>query len=337
MRQIRAVSLLGYEDVAASVGLDGAILLRRVGISKEALGDPENRIPTIAVAELLEISATLSGREDFGLLTARRRQFAHLGPVSMLLAHLPNLREMVKVSIDYQRHFNDIVDLSLEEDGDGCLIKLALDPGFGRDQVVDQTIGVAHRVLIGASGGGWRPECVHPTRRPPSRCATLAAVLRCTDRFRGELQGFSCTHEALLVANPRADATMALHARRLLGLVPVDAGPTLLSQRMRRCIATLHPSGRATLEQVAAQMAMSPRSLQRQLAAERGRFGDLLAGVRKELAAGYLKDSAHPVTSVAGLLGYASPSAFTRWFTGVFGASPQAWREAECQRAKAGP
>ena len=188
MRQIRAVSLLGYEDVAASVGLDGAILLRRVGISKEALGDPENRIPAIAVAELLEISATLSGREDFGLLTTRRRQFAHLGPVSMLLAHLPNLREMVKVSIDYQRHFNDIVDLSLEEDGDGCLIKLALDPGFGRDQVVDQTIGVAHRVLLGASGGGWRPECVHPTRRPPSRCATLAAVLRCSDRFRGELQ-----------------------------------------------------------------------------------------------------------------------------------------------------
>ena len=166
MRQIPAVSLLGYEDVAASVGLDGAILLRRVGISKEALGDPENRIPTIAVAELLEISATLSGREDFGLLTARRRQFAHLGPVSMLLAHLPNLREMVKVSIDYQRHFNDIVGISLEEDGDGCLIKLALDPGFGRDQVVDQTIGVAHRVLIGASGGGWRPECVHLTRHP---------------------------------------------------------------------------------------------------------------------------------------------------------------------------
>jgi AraC-like DNA-binding protein len=121
---------------------------------------------------------------------------------------------------------------------------------------------------------------------------------------------------------------MALHAQRLLGLVPVEDGPKPASERVRRAIAALLPAGRATLEQVAAQVAMSPRSLQRQLGGEGYRFGELLAEVRKELAEAYLTSSDQPVTSVAGLLGYASPSAFTRWFAGAFGTSPQAWRSA---------
>jgi AraC-like DNA-binding protein len=32
------------------------------------------------------------------------------------------------------------------------------------------------------------------------------------------------------------------------------------------------------------------------------------------------------VTTIAEQLGYASPSAFTRWFAAEFGVSPQAWR-----------
>jgi AraC-like DNA-binding protein len=132
----------------------------------------------------------------------------------------------------------------------------------------------------------------------------------------------------LLSPNPLADATMALHAQRLLGLVPIEDGPKPNSERVRRAIAALLPVGRATLEQVAAQMALSPRSLQRQLGDEGYRFGELLGEVRKELAEAYLTGSNQPVTSVAGLLGYASPSAFTRWFAGAFGSSPQAWRSA---------
>ena len=328
MQQIRAVSLLGYLDVAGSVGLDGAAMMRAAGIASEALSDPENRLPAIRLATLLEMSAAQSGRDDFALLTASRRTFANLGPISMLLEHLPNLREVIRVCVAHQRHFNDIVDISLEEDGEACLVKFALPPRLHRDLLVDQTIGVAHRGLLGVSGGRWRPDCVHLTRRgPPDRLPWLR-FFGAPVEFASTCNGFSCTREMLLTPNPLADATMALHAQRLLGLVPVTAGPKPVSERVRRAIAALLPAGRATLEQVAAQMAMSPRGLQRQLGGEGHRFGELLSEVRKELAAAYLTSSEHPVTSVASLLGYASPSAFTRWFAGAFGRSPQAWRSA---------
>lgn len=332
MQQIRAVSLLGYLEVAASLGLDGSATLRAAGIASEALSDPENRIPAARLAALLEMSVARTGREDFALLTAGRRTFANLGPVSMLLEHLPNLREVIRVCMTYQRHFNDIVDISLEEDGETCLIRFALPPTLLSDQIVDQTIGVAHRGLAGASGGRWQPDCVHLTRRGPKDRLPWLRFFGAPVEFAGSCNGFSCSREMLLRPNPLADETMALHAQRLLGLVPVEAGPKPASARVRRAIAALLPAGRATLEQVAAHMAMSPRSLQRQLGSEGYRFGDLLGEVRKELAAAYLTSSDQPVTSVASLLGYASPSTFTRWFAGAFGSSPQAWRSAASNR-----
>jgi AraC-like DNA-binding protein len=328
MQQIRAVSLLGYLDVAASLGLDGPAMLREAGIAGEALSDPENRIPAIRLATLLEMSAAKTGREDFALLTAARRTFANLGPVSMLLLHLPNLREVIRVCMTYQRHFNDIVDISLEEHGEACLIRFALPPRLQSGQIVDQTIGVAHRGLLGASGGRWGPDCVHLTRKAPRDRRPWQRFFGAPVEFGASCNGFSCSREMLLSPNPLADATMALHAQRLLGLVPIEEGPKPNSERVRRAIAALLPVGRATLEQVAAQMALSPRSLQRQLGGEGYRFGELLGEVRKELAEAYLTGSNQPVTSVAGLLGYASPSAFTRWFAGAFGSSPQAWRSA---------
>ena len=120
---------------------------------------------------------------------------------------------------------------------------------------------------------------------------------------------------------------MARNARRLLEMVPVRQKTAPVSERVRRAINLLLPSGRANVQTVAASFGVSPRSLQRSLAKERHRFGDLLDGVRQELAKAYLANSTHSITSVAAMLGYGSPSSFTRWFVSAFGCSPQSWRE----------
>jgi AraC-like DNA-binding protein len=120
-------------------------------------------------------------------------------------------------------------------------------------------------------------------------------------------------------------------------LVPVDSAEDAVNERVRRAITILLPSGRATIDQVATQLGLSARSLQRRLDDEGHQFGELLGWVRRELAAAYLAQSAHPITTIAGLLGYASPSSFTRWFAGTFGSSPQAWRSEHASREGGGP
>jgi AraC-like DNA-binding protein len=325
VHQMRAVTLANYLEVANSVGLDGQRMLRQAGISPNALADPENRLPASAVISLLDGSAELSGCESFGLLMAEARSFASLGPLSLLLERLPNVREIIRAAIDFQRHMNDIVAISLEDVGETCLIRLDLAPGFWSVQVFDHLVAMSYRVLTAASDGAWKPDCAHLVRKQPDDPAPWRRVLSVPIEFDATFNGLSSTAEAMQRPNPNADETMARNARRLLHLVHVEAIDTT-SERVRRSIALLLPSGRATIDQIAAQLGMSTRSLQRRLDDEGRQFAELLNGVRRELATAYLANSAHPITTVAGLLGYASPSSFTRWFAGTFGTSPQAWR-----------
>ena len=90
--------------------------------------------------------------------------------------------------------------------------------------------------------------------------------------FGDTFNGLSSTREAMLRPNPMADAAMARHARRLLHLLPVKPISETMRDRVRRAITLLLPSGRATIEQVAAQLGMSPRSLQRRLVDEGHQF-----------------------------------------------------------------
>jgi len=107
---------------------------------------------------------------------------------------------------------------------------------------------------------------------------------------------------------------------------PADGSRT---ERARRAVYLLLPAGRGTLAQVADNLGLHARALQRQLEKEGRTFATLLNEVRRELALRYLASPSHPVTEVAHMTGYASLSSFTRWFTAEFGTSPAAWRAGE--------
>ena len=337
MQQMRAVILSSYVEVAKTVGLDGLRMLRQAGISLEALEDPENRLPAGAVVRLLERSAEDSGCESFGLLMAERRSFASLGPVSLLLERLPNPLAVIRASIVFQRYLNDVVTIALEEHDDTCLIKLDLWPAYWTVQTIDLLVGLAYQVMTGASGGRWKPACVHVMRKAPDDLTVWRRVFSMPVEFEANFTGFSGSSESLLIPNPLADEEMARNARQLLRLLPLPDRSEPIGDKVRRTISLLLPSGRATVDQVAAHLGLSARSLQRRLDEEGLQFAELLSGVRQELATAYLTSSERPVTSVAALLGYSSPSSFTRWFANEFGVAPQVWRANQRGRNQLGP
>lgn len=328
MHQVRAASLIAYVEVANFVGLDGAQMLRDAGINPADLEDHERRLAARPVMRLIERSARQSGCDAFGLLMAEARTFASLGPLSLLLERPPNVREVVRACVAFQRQLNDLVTISMEDDGETCVIRLDVVPEYWGAQVFDNAVGIAHRMLTGASGHRWTPGCVHLMRAPPQHPAPWRRYYSAPIEFGASFNGFSCASEAMLIPNPLANEEMADHARRLLNLVPVDRNPGAVADRVQRVIALLLPHGRASLEDVAAQLGLSPRNLQRRLAAEGETFATSLEAVRREMAVGYLDMSAHPITTIAALLGYATPSSFTRWFTRAFGQPPLAWRTA---------
>src|SRR5262245_50931934 len=89
---IRAASLNGYPELARSMGLNSTRLLRAVDLDPAAIGDPDSRIAVRALVQLLELSASTSNIEDFGLRLSELRDISNLGPVSLVARDEPVVR-----------------------------------------------------------------------------------------------------------------------------------------------------------------------------------------------------------------------------------------------------
>jgi AraC-like DNA-binding protein len=103
--------------------------------------------------------------------------------------------------------------------------------------------------------------------------------------------------------------------------------------RIENTLLELLPSGRTQIDDVASELALSRRSLQRRLSEEGTTWLDVLNSARMRLAQHYLKNTTLSAAEVSFLLGFEDPNSFFRAFRRWTDATPEAWREAQRMRA----
>lgn len=324
--QVRAAALANYAEVARFCGLDPHAMLKRARISPAALGDPDLMISRVAAAQLLEDSAAASGCQSFGLLMAESRTLSTLGALSLLVMHQKNARGVIDAMVQYQSVLSEAHAIAIEDDGGVAIIRTGFTTGIGSRQAIELLTGTICRTISEVVSGRWHPESAHFIHAAPDDLAVHRRVFQCPIAFDSDFNGLACPSAWLDTPNPAAESAMARHARRYLDmLIPRPADGTI-TERARRSVYLLLPAGRATLEQVAENLGLHPRTLQRQLVREGRSFAILLGEARRELALRYLSNSTHSVAAIAQMTGYSSPSSFTRWFAAEFGMAPAAWR-----------
>jgi AraC-like DNA-binding protein len=104
------------------------------------------------------------------------------------------------------------------------------------------------------------------------------------------------------------------------------ARPPSLKDRLLRYLRSNAYLGLPTLEAVAANFALSPRSLQRKLQEEGVSYQQLVDEVRKSLALQYLASGQYPLKEISYILGYNETSAFSRAFKRWTGAAPMRYQ-----------
>lgn len=109
-----------------------------------------------------------------------------------------------------------------------------------------------------------------------------------------------------------------------------------LQHALRDQLAAAIEADALSIGQVAAQIGVSARTLQRRLAAEQVSFQELLDGYRQEQAMELLREGRLSMGEVAYRLGYAEQSAFTRAFRRWTGLAPRAWAVGEGRRGGQG-
>lgn len=323
----RAAVLTNYNEVARHFGLDPFAMLGRCGLHPSALRDPENWLPAKPLLRLLDDSAALTGRDDFGVLMGENRTLASLGPVSLLLRHESTLGQIIARAVEYRRLINEMVEMHVQISRQTAVLEWHLLPGLHSTQGMNILATIAYRMLVDATGCVWQPECVHFRQSSPVQIETFRRVFRCPLEFESSFDGISFPSRCLDYPNEFADPGLTVHARRLLDLLPGARKQESLADRVRSTIPFLLSHGQADVQGVAQYLGMPVRTFQRKLTAEGQSFGNLLNEARRELAVRYLTNSNQSITMVAQLTGYSALSSFTRWFISGFGVPPGKWRQ----------
>jgi AraC-like DNA-binding protein len=152
---------------------------------------------------------------------------------------------------------------------------------------------------------------------------------------------FGARNNVLVFDRADADRPFLTHNAELLALIAPQLESELtqqlaqksLSEQVKGVVKKLLAGQRPTLRDVARELRLSTRTLQRRLTAERAKFQQLMEEARRELAQHYLLHSSLELNETAYLLGYEDANSFFRAFHQWEGTSPGEWRAVHAHRA----
>jgi AraC-like DNA-binding protein len=331
---IRSASLTNYAEVARASGLDPERMLREFDLPLRCLQEPEIKIPVDAVRRLLESSAERSGVEAFGLRMAETRRLSNLGPLGLVMREQPTLRLAVQKLVGYANRLNAALFLTLEEIGDVIVLREEVIVGGSGSvrQSTELAIGVVFRALQALLGPNWKPRRVCFAHDAPADRSAHERVFGRIVEFGHDFNGIVCSRADLDIANPNADPAMARYAEQLFETT--HGGPSGTLGEVRQLVVMLLGTGECTIERVAQHLGLDRRTVHRHLAREGQTFSGVVDAVRRELATRYLKDSHRTLADVSGLLGFAAPSGFSRWYRRQFDAQPSQRRPRVSRRKR---
>jgi AraC-like DNA-binding protein len=145
---------------------------------------------------------------------------------------------------------------------------------------------------------------------------------------------FNAPRNALVFRGSDLDIPFATHNEELLAVLGAHFETELkthsasrdISARVKEILGRLLAGNRPVLEDVARELGLSARTLQRRLADGGFTFQQLVEDTHRALARHYLKRSAVELAEVAYLLGFEDPNSFFRAFQVWEKTSPAEWR-----------
>lgn len=325
--QAPLAGLQGLVDLVAELGGDPDVVLAGAGLDRGVLA-PGRAIPVQAFQAALGLAARATGREDFGLMLAKRRTLETLGVLGSLVGSAPRVGDALDQLFGLLPYsFAGGVRGYVERRGsEAMLVGQVVAPNPpALDQQIDHLAGAAVGLLRQLTRPDWAPEAVYLTRRRPASTRTYETFFAAPVLFGQEVLGVAIRSALLDAPVPRANLELnqVLFAQLTDPARLSKAGfAGLVRDRVWRSLVT----GGCAAAEVAADLGVPLRSFQRRLRREGTSFSDLVDEARLEMARRLMRHSDASLTDISAALGFAEPAIFSRFFRRWSGAPPSAWR-----------
>ena len=310
------------------VNADG--LLKEAGLRRADVSDPDNRIPYSATLALIERAATTLGDASYGLRLGAVQEAKDSGMLGFLMLNSATLLDALGNAQRYFRVLGEGEDIEIERTGPHVTLRFretdkALRGLRHNSEYIAAILVRACRDMTRKRISPVRAEFMHG--RPNAKVA-YADYLSCPVKFHAEWDALVYDAETMRLPVIGADSKLFRVLERACQKI---LGPTPRKQDIRHDVRELVidrlAKGAFQFDDVARELNMSSKTLERRLADRKTTFSALLDDARGGLAKHYLTDTDLRLEQIAYLTGYSEPAALVRAFRRWTGTTPMQFRE----------
>jgi AraC-like DNA-binding protein len=328
-RTTSAAWVKGTLEMFVAEGLDASALLAAAGIDAPALDAPGARVETEKISRLWELAAERAGNPTLALAqheVVRPKSFDAVGYTMM---SCPNMRGAFDRLKRYLLILSDSLTIVLSDDRGRFCATFDLDGGAcpvprQRVEYILVTVATFCRWVSGRDVGPLVVEIAYPI---PANPAAYRDAFQCPVTFDAPVSALVYALDDMTRPLPTSNPQLAELHDRFAGDYLERFNQAETSYRVREAIVRRLPDGEPRREQVARDLAMSERTLQRRLEDEGASFHQLLDDTRRELAEQHLGRLKLSLGQAAYLLGFADQRSFFRACRRWFGQAPGEYRE----------
>ena len=318
---------------AVSAGIDVARLMRKAGLTRKQVEDQSVRLAVKGQIEFVQLIADALQDDFIGFRLARDYDLREIGLLYYVWNSSDLLGDAFRRVERYTSILNEAVSLRVRSNGND----LALISSYvGVKRLSDRHqmefwVTSLVRICRQLTDRNLLPSRVSFVHRRNGGAAMLEKFLGCDVEFGAATDEVAFPEKVkqlpVVGADPYLNKLLIEYCDEARS--HRKAGGLTWRVAVENAIAPLLPHGKAAVDEIAGQLGLSLRTLERRLRSEGLTFAEILSELRCDLAKRYLREQDLPISKIAWLLGYQDGSAFTHAFKRWTGRTPKEARARE--------
>ncbi len=309
------------------LGVSPEAVLGQAGLPMALFNQEKILVSTEEFFALYRGIAEATDDPGFGLKLGTEERIELYDPIKIAALSARSFRDAVERLSRYKQ-LTCPEEIRLVERGNECAVQFVWLLAHDREPPLLVDVCFAWIVAIGQRGTGrpLNPKRVELQRAPAHR-EMYEAHFRCPVKFKSNQNAliFSRAEMELPFVTYNADLLAAV-APQLEAELREQLAQKTFSEQAKSILKRLLGGQRPGIDDLARELHLSTRTLQRRLTEQGITFQRLLEDARRELAHHYLLHSSLELNETAYLLGYEDANSFFRAFHHWEGTSPGQWR-----------
>jgi len=313
-----------------SYGLNSLELFSKSDIDLEAIKvNPDIRLPVKKMTELWQLAVKETNDECFALRLTKYFQPSTYSAAGLVFASSHNILEGFEKSLRYFKMTTDAAEHSLEKVDNKVILHINIPPE--NEPVSKEAIEAFMSTLVSLSrymtSEEFTPLEVSFMHDKSIYSQQYEAFFKCPVLFNQASHKITYAlfdlEQPQMLANPSLARTLSYWVDDYLQRFSQKQ----ISTKVKTYILENLLKEDIKLEQIADELNLGLRTLQRKLKVEGKSFNELLDECRYHLAAKLLTEQCVPLSEVSYMLGFSDQSAFTRAFRRWANTSPKHYRD----------